>query len=197
MNLTLALYLFIGYLIGSIPFSQIIAHRRKGIDLRTTGYKNVGALNVMHNVGLKWGLLAGILDAGKGLTSILLTKWLGATHPVYLLASLAAILGHNYPIWLGFKGGKGLAVAIGITMWLVPMETLIGLIVGSLIYRWKKLVVLAAPISVAIVLILTLLWQHFWEIQGILIGELMLMGLTYVPRIARWIWHILWKTKLI
>src|SRR3972149_5513627 len=113
MPLNLILSIASGYLLGSIPFTQLMARWRKGIDLRTVGSQNVGGMNAMRNVGWGWGFAAGLADFFKGMAALALARSLVggeaalAFGPLYYLAGLAAIVGHNYPGWLEVCGGKG------------------------------------------------------------------------------------------
>jgi len=113
-----------GYLIGSIPFALLTARRWSAVDLRRIGSGNVGAANVMRTAGIAAGLLAAVLDILKGAGSVLLAERVtGATAPA-AIAGFAAIVGHIYPVWLRFKGGKGVATACGVFAVLAPMAVL-------------------------------------------------------------------------
>jgi glycerol-3-phosphate acyltransferase PlsY len=121
-----ALVLAAAYLFGSIPFSYLVA-RRRGIDVRTVGSGNVGATNVMRTAGRAAGLFAFGLDFLKGAAATLLARVAlgGALWPA--LAAVAAVLGHMYPVWLSFRGGKGVATGAGAFLVLVPVPTAIAL----------------------------------------------------------------------
>jgi glycerol-3-phosphate acyltransferase PlsY len=108
------------YLIGSIPFALILA-RRWGADLRQVGSGNLGAANVMRASGLRAGVLVAVLDMAKGAASVWLAEWVGDGGQLPAIAGLAAILGHIYPIGLGFRGGKGVATACGVFGILTPL----------------------------------------------------------------------------
>ena len=123
------------YLIGSIPFSQIVAHLARGIDLRTVGSRNVGGNNLIASAGVGWGLLGGGLDAAKGLAAMWLADFLGVAFPQVLLAGLAVVAGHNWSIWLGFRGGKGLATAFGVIAWLAWPDALVCAVLWVL-FHW-------------------------------------------------------------
>src|SRR3954468_17618184 len=100
------------YCIGSIPFALILA-RRWGSDLRTVGSGNLGAANVMRASGVTAGVLVAILDMAKGAASVWIAARVSDSTDLRAAAGLAAILGHIYPIWLRFRGGKGVATACG------------------------------------------------------------------------------------
>jgi len=119
-----AVILLAAYLIGSIPFAYI-AGRIRGIDIRKTGSKNVGGMNTLSSVGILAGVLVTLADMGKGA----LVAWLAVkftdSHPfVPLLAVVAAIVGHNWMIFIGFKGGKGITTLLGALFFLSPLSIL-------------------------------------------------------------------------
>ncbi len=124
-----AIVLLTAYLLGAIPFSYIITRWRTGLNIRQVGEGNVGARNVAHVVGIKWGALAAILDALKGLAAYLLARALNVPLPVLLLCGFAAVIGHGFPIFLHGQGGKGVAVSLGFLLGLLPYSTLAGLAV--------------------------------------------------------------------
>lgn len=112
------------YLIGSIPFALILARRWGGADLRRAGSGNLGAANVFRTSGATPGILVALLDAAKGAASVLLAqRWsVGAEWPA--AAGVAAMLGHVFPVWVGFRGGKGVATAAGAFSVLAPAAAL-------------------------------------------------------------------------
>ena len=119
------LFVAIGaYLIGSFPSGYVIG-RTRGVDLRREGSGNIGATNALRVLGKKWGYLCFALDIGKGLLAVLLAKHFAAAlgeavTPAGIVAAIAVLLGHTFPVWLGFKGGKGIATSGGIALALFP-----------------------------------------------------------------------------
>ena len=107
------------YLIGSIPFALLLARRWGTADLRSIGSGNLGAANVMRASGVKAGILVAVLDIAKGAASVALAERL-SPDAAAAAAGLAAIVGHIYPIWLRFRGGKGVATACGVFSVLTP-----------------------------------------------------------------------------
>jgi glycerol-3-phosphate acyltransferase PlsY len=108
-----------GYLAGSVPFAFLLA-RRRGIDLRRTGSGNVGATNVLRTSGV-WNAVAALcLDGLKGALAVLVAQRLAAGPATPVAAGLASIIGHIYPVWLRFHGGKGVATAAGVFGVLAP-----------------------------------------------------------------------------
>lgn len=121
--------LILSYLIGSIPSGYLVAKMARGIDIRQHGSKNIGATNVGRVIGWKWFPLVFLLDFAKGAVPVawigyeaLGTKW-GGLQPVdaAALCGLAAMIGHMFPIYLGFRGGKGVATGAGVVLLLVPV----------------------------------------------------------------------------
>ena len=112
------------YLMGSIPFAQLLSKRR-GIDLRRVGSGNVGASNVLRTLGVRPAVLAMMLDAVKGTVAVLIAQRLtnGVAAPV--AAGLASMIGHVYPVWLRFRGGKGVATAAGAFAVLTPVAAVV------------------------------------------------------------------------
>ena len=109
-----------GYLIGSIPFALVLARRWGTADLRTIGSGNLGAANVMRVSGVAPGVLVAVLDLAKGAASVALAQRVRPDGATAALAGFAAIMGHIYPVWLRFKGGKGVATACGVFSVLTP-----------------------------------------------------------------------------
>ncbi len=108
-----------GYLLGSLPFGYW-AGRLRGIDLRLAGSGNTGATNAMRVLGMKIGLPVMGLDIGKGVAAVVIARGLSENNLVPVLAGAAAVVGHMYPLFLGFKGGKGVATGAGTMFALVP-----------------------------------------------------------------------------
>ena len=108
-----------GYLAGSIPFAFLLA-RRRGVDLRHAGSGNVGAANVLRTSGVPNAVIAFVLDAAKGAVAVLVAQRLSTEPATPVAGGLASIIGHIYPVWLGFRGGKGVATAGGVFVVLTP-----------------------------------------------------------------------------
>jgi glycerol-3-phosphate acyltransferase PlsY len=111
----------VAYLIGSVPFALIVAKRWGAHDLRRIGSGNLGAANVLRASGVTAGVLVALLDVGKGAAGVLLAARLDGSNTTPAVAGLAAIVGHIYPVWLRFRGGKGVATACGVFTALAPL----------------------------------------------------------------------------
>jgi glycerol-3-phosphate acyltransferase PlsY len=109
------------YLIGSVPFALLLARRWGGADLRRTGSGNLGAANVLRASGVTAGVLVAMLDIAKGVAGVLLAQRIDAGAAAPAAAGVAAVVGHVYPPWLGFRGGKGVATACGAFSLLAPL----------------------------------------------------------------------------
>jgi glycerol-3-phosphate acyltransferase PlsY len=119
-----------GYLAGSIPFGVLLTRRFLGVDVRSKGSGNIGATNVTRVGGAKLGAVVLLLDALKGFLPVLLAqRLLPLAYPLHVGVALAAVLGHVFPVWLGFRGGKGVATALGVLLALEPLAALAGAVV--------------------------------------------------------------------
>ena len=114
------LSILLGYLAGSVPFAYLLA-RRRGIDVRVAGSGNVGAANVLRTTGAWRGVLVMTLDMTKGVAAVAMAHILAGGTAIIALTGAAAIVGHIYPVWLRFHGGKGVAVAAGVFTVLSPV----------------------------------------------------------------------------
>ncbi len=150
------------YLIGAIPFALLIA-RTQGVDIRHVGSGNVGATNVFRSVGKGWGILTFVADVAKGWLPAALPGWLAAEAlPINagLLCGCAAIIGHNWPVYLRFKGGKGVATSAGVLLGVAPLAVLIGLI------AWVVTFALGRYVSVASICAATAIPVAGWVLYG-------------------------------
>jgi acyl phosphate:glycerol-3-phosphate acyltransferase len=157
------------YLAGSIPFGWLTAKWIAGVDLREVGSGNIGATNATRVLGKTWGSIVLLLDALKGLLPTAVWPWLLGVSPEFakhamVLCGLVAILGHLYPIWLRFRGGKGVATAAGVVAVLAPIGTLVALAIFLGIYLTTRIVSLgslAAAIAFAVYQLIALQPQPF------------------------------------
>lgn len=131
-----------GYLLGSIPFALLLPRWLAGVDVRTVASGNPGATNVMRTAGPLLGAVVMALDAAKGAAAVWLARRLGLSEPWVAAAGTAAILGHVYPVWLGGRGGKGVATSGGVFALLAPGPT------GLAVLAFLLVVVLTRYVSV-------------------------------------------------
>lgn len=130
------------YLVGAIPFGLLFTRTYSGIDVRSVGSGNIGATNVLRAAGKKAAVLTLLADCLKGLIPVLIVRlWLGRDD-LAALAGIAAVLGHNYPVYLGFRGGKGVATGYGVILAMTPLLGLVCLLVwlgAALTWRYSSL----------------------------------------------------------
>jgi len=117
-------WILFGYAMGSVPFAFLVA-RRAGIDVRVAGSGNVGAANVLRTTGTPLGVLVLMLDIAKGAAAVFVARLAAGSRASMAAAGAAAIVGHIYPVWLRFHGGKGVAVAAGVFAVLAPIAAAI------------------------------------------------------------------------
>lgn len=125
MNATAALLVGVAYLLGSVSFAVLLVRRATGKDIRTEGSGNAGATNVLRAHGKALALAVAALDIGKGAAAVLLVRLVTADPRYAAAAGFAAVLGHVFPIFYGFRGGKGVATAVGAFLPLAPLATLV------------------------------------------------------------------------
>lgn len=176
----------VSYLIGAIPFAYIVA-RAHGVDVRKVGSGNVGATNVLRSVGKAAGASVLFLDAAKGFLPAFLIPYAFAscTHeepstPLAITCAVAAICGHVWPVYLGFKGGKGIATSTGALLALAPVAVLIGLIVWIITFFLSKYVSLASII--AAIAIPAVAWYLYLPEGMLLPGTLTFIGLLAIAK---------------
>ena len=170
---TLAMLLIGSYLLGSIPFGYL-AGRFKGIDIRQVGSGNVGATNVVRVLGKGYGYFVFAVDFLKGFVAVTISMLVASGHPSEwnspeifgILAAMFSVLGHSYPVWLKFKGGKGVATSAGALLALAPVATLIGVAIWIIVF-WQTRYVSLASITAAVVLpVIILLVSSHHENNG-------------------------------
>ena len=171
-----------GYILGSIPFGKIIAQMAAKIDITQKGSKNIGATNVARELGLKWGLLTLSLDVLKGFLPVLLFAVLWYTGDIWsqlalALISLCPLLGHQFSAFMGFRGGKGVATALGIYLALSPISCLLGLLVFLLVMLKWDFVSLGSMVSAGFIPIFLTL---FHEPKPLVLASLVMAVLIYM-----------------
>lgn len=144
-------YAVLAYLCGSIPFGLFIARAVSGRDVRSVGSGNIGATNVARAAGRGAAIATLVLDAAKGLVPVLLAARLAPAHPLLPAAcALAAVAGHCFPIWLRFRGGKGVATGLGVAAALAPWAALAGAVTWVVLYKWYKISSIGSLAGVAV-----------------------------------------------
>jgi glycerol-3-phosphate acyltransferase PlsY len=183
------LIILLSYLLGSIPTAYIAGRLIKGEDIRQMGDGNMGAQNAFHQLGAKTGLSVGIIDAAKGILAILIAQLAGIPQVSVLLAGTAAVIGHNWPVFLGFRGGRGECTTIGVLLTLVTLPMLIaGSAAAMVLFKTKSV------IKASVVMFVPLPFLCWWlEVPGLLvsysIGLPCLVGLTHFIRTKQGLAH--------
>jgi glycerol-3-phosphate acyltransferase PlsY len=148
----MSLYLIVvcvGYLLGSIPFGFLLVRLVRKQDIRAQGSGNIGATNVLRSGAKGLGILTFVLDGGKGYAAVAVANFVGrgkdatTLHHLAIVAGLFVILGHIFPVWLRFKGGKGVATAFGVFLALCPLAA------ASALGLWVAVVILTRYVSLA------------------------------------------------
>lgn len=185
------LFLVGAYLLGSVPFAYLIG-RFHGVDIRQHGSGNVGATNVLRVLGKPWGITCFILDFLKGFLPVLgavlyVRANLGDIRPADALSPIAAcagaVSGHIWPVWLRFRGGKGMATSVGALLALAPLPVLLGVTAWVAVFKLSRYVSLASIIAVVVMPVAAALCLLF-RAPGIVIREIALPTILFMTALA-------------
>ena len=168
--MTRIIIVVVAYLVGSIPFGYLIVRRKIGADIRETGSGGTGATNVSRRAGKAAGVLTLLLDAAKGCAAVLIAKALTGDEWVIAAAAIAALIGHIFPVWLGFRGGKGVATGVGIFLVLAPIALLCAGVVFVAIVALTRYVSLGSIIA-AVLIPVFVWWQS--DLRPLLIAAVL------------------------
>ena len=174
-----------GYLLGCIPTAYIAGRLTKGRDIRQLGDGNMGAQNAFRELGAKIGIAVGVVDAGKGALAILIAQAANTHQVVILLAGSAVVIGHNWPVFLGFRGGRGESATIGVLLVLITQPMLlVGGVAAAVLLKTGNV------IKASVVLFTPLPLVCWWlGVSGLLvaysIGLPCLVGFTHFLRARR------------
>lgn len=158
------LALMLSYLLGALPAGAYVA-RQRGVDIRTVGSGNSGATNVLRTLGPRAGLLVALFDILKGALAVWVARGLGLSDPVAGLCGLAAVLGHNFSVFTGFRGGKGVATSFGVMAVIDPPAALVVFVIGIAV-MWLTRYVSAGSIvgSLVMLCVAAVLQRPAWEL---------------------------------
>ena len=152
------------YLLGSIPFGYIVGKLFKKVDIRELGSGNIGATNVFRILGPSLASLVLLGDVGKGILSIYLVRFLNIDNLLILtIAGLAVICGHDWSLFLGFKGGKGIATTFGVVFGLNPTISILALIIWGVVVITTRYVSLSSIFAVISIFIFSILFKQPYE----------------------------------
>ena len=142
------LALAIAYLLGAIPFGDLLVKLRTGTDVRASGSGNIGATNVLRTTGIATGIATLVLDIAKGYIAVWIAGLLSGNNPLWMsAAALAVMAGHAYPIFLGFRGGKAVASFIGAFLRLTPVPMIASLVVLVAVVAWSRQISLGSIVA--------------------------------------------------
>ncbi|WAH35095.1 glycerol-3-phosphate 1-O-acyltransferase PlsY [Alicyclobacillus dauci] len=151
--------IIVAYLVGSISTSTIVVRLVAGKDIRQHGSGNAGATNTLRMLGTAWGIIVLIIDGIKGMVALWIVYGMTGGNSVALaLSSIAVVLGHNWPIFFGFRGGKGIATTIGVLLWLAPIMTIIAGVICIVVIALTRYVSLGSLILSVLIPILLAIW---------------------------------------
>lgn len=179
------LIIIVAYLLGSIPTAYVAGRLIKSEDIRHMGNGNMGAQNAFHQLGAKTGIAVGVMDAAKGASAILIAQLADIPQLLILLSGTAAVVGHNWPVLLGFRGGRGECTTIGVLATVVTMPMVImGTMAILVLIKTKN--VIKASVALFVPLPLVCWW---WGVPGLLVGYSILLpclvGFTHYIRTRR------------
>lgn len=146
--MTPVLLLLAAYIIGGIPFGYLLVKWKTGADVRSSGSGNIGATNVLRTTGRAAGIATLLLDVGKGYLAVWLAGWYTHQSPTWMsAAAVAVMLGHAYPVFLRFRGGKAVASFLGAFLYLTPLAVLAILVVFLIILAWTRQISMGSIIA--------------------------------------------------
>ncbi len=154
------LSIIIGYLLGSIPTAYIVSRMRKGIDIRNVDSGNMGAANVIRQIGAHEGVFVGLIDISKGAVAILIAQTLNISELWVFGTGFGALVGHNFSVFAGFRGGRGSATIIGIFLVLAPEAILVTLVIVAIPFFTTR------KFAAAILIGFALLPLFVWLLEG-------------------------------
>ena len=167
---------FLGYLFGSFP-AGYFAGRIAGVDVRSAGSGNIGATNVLRVLGKRWGYTVFFVDAFKGFAAVRLALFLAERltfsrpHAVYfgILAAVLCVVGHTFPIWLRFKGGKGVATSAGAIFGLMPLAAIIIFLVWVIMFETTRYVSVASIVAASALPVTVAFLIHWGIVDGVVL----------------------------
>ena len=179
------LAVIIAYLLGSTPFAYIAGQLIKGIDIRQVGGGNAGALNTMREVGTVAGFGVLFADIAKGVLAVLIAQWLGLSLIFVFIAGFAAVVGHNWPVFLHFRGGKGAATTLGVLLVLAPIELLISFAIVVIVVLVTSNVTFSLTVGLPFLPLIIWLFGGADSLIFCSLALVLFLGLRYLPSARR------------
>ena len=183
---SIILSIIIGYFFGSIPFGYI-AGKLAGRDIRKEGYKKLGVSNVYSVLGLGPAVVVFLGDFLKGIAPIVILSFFGVPESVASIGGLSAIVAHNWPLFLGFRGGRGVVTSCGVLCYLLPLETICGIVVFIILSIILKGTSLPTFISICIIIpvLVLLLREPLWSFSVSLAISFLLIFTRVIGRLSQ------------
>ncbi|MHB8157686.1 MAG: glycerol-3-phosphate 1-O-acyltransferase PlsY [Desulfocucumaceae bacterium] len=181
--MVIAIALIASYLIGSIPFGFLLA-LFKGVDIRQHGSGNIGATNVWRTIGPVPGIIVFALDAAKGYAAVLIGRQLGIDG-LELMAGVAALLGHAFPVYLKFKGGKIIATGAGVMFALAPLVLMIAFFLFWVVVLLSRYISLGSIIAALSIPVLLIIFNYSWIYTVFGLFICLFAVLKHIPNIKR------------
>ena len=177
--------LAVAYLLGSIPVGYILVRIFRKEDIRATGSGNIGATNVARSGAKGLGILTLLFDLLKGVAAVLVAAHFAPGTPGFpsdlaVAAGIAAVLGHVFPVWLGFKGGKGVATALGVFLAIAPLAALCALGVFIVVFAITRYVSLASILAAVMLPVFCLLWMP--DRSPVFVGGVIFLALLVIAK---------------
>jgi len=179
------LAVIIGYLLGSIPSAYIAGRLVKGVDIRQVGGKNMGTLNTLREIGLVAGYTVLIADIGKGALAVFIAQWLTTDITVMCAAGFAAVVGHNFPVFLKFRGGKGAATILGVMLALAPVQAGISLAIIVVIILITNNFTLSLAFGFALMPLFLWLFGKQESMIYFSLAMFLFLGIRYLPTVIK------------
>ena len=174
--------LALAYLVGSVPFAYLVAYRLKGIDIRSVGSGNVGAVNTFRHVGLGAGGFVLVADALKGVMAISLPSLLGAPQWMVYSAAVAVIVGHNWSPFLNFQGGRGVAPVFGLSLAMLPLLTVVAAAPVVVLFLLTHNIVVSAVVGFIVLNVLAMVDAQPGSLIAFCLFLTALVGATHLAR---------------
>ena len=176
----------VSYLIGGIPTAYLAARWLKGQDIRQLGDRNVGAANVYRNIGARAGIVVGVIDIAKGSAAVLLVRGLVDSTPAEMIAGVAVIAGHIWPVYLRLRGGRGAATAVGVLLAMLPALTIpLALSALVVLYLTKTAI---KPLGYFFIFVSVLAWwpyDYAYPMIAYALGIPLMVGISHYLSIKR------------
>lgn len=177
--MTYAAVVIAAYLLGCIPTAYLVARWQKGLDIRRVGDGNAGAANVYREVGPGWGILTGAVDVGKGAAAVVISELAQSPTAVVMVAGMAAVMGHNWPLFLRLRGGRGAAAGAGVLLALFPTGMLILAAAALLPFAITRSVTAALAVLFAPLSFVAWALGEPWPLVGYSVALPALVGITH------------------